>query len=438
VNSTILIIDAFSTGKYLPSRIRASAPKSRIVHLQTSALVPHIFGHNFDPTDFDHDLGIYKDDVSESEVCKLHVAHVISGCETGVELADRLAGRWELPSRNLTALASSRRDKVAMQNSAAAAGLRAAQSRKVCSVEKAIYAINSKEFSLPVILKPPKSAGGDGFSICQDIKEVERSGKELLKKGRDALNNIYDSIVIQEFLCGTEYRVSAVSIDGNHYFTDIWRYHKKNMGVGRVYECDELLDSGDEDVHPILEYAKSVLTAVGITFGPSHVELMLTPDGPCLIEVASRLQGAVHPMALERSLGYDPILLAAKSFVAPDDVTSFGWINRNNLKFRQRRVPLRCVHLIASADSYLDREMAIIFLQQLDTYVDGSLSLRVDAPYHVKQTKDLFSAPGFFYLSHEDESSVERDYESFRHLEPALYKPNPTTVWREAFPGAPR
>ena len=49
------------------------------------------------------------------------------------------------------------------------------------------------------------------------------------------------------------------------------------------------------------------LRALGLGWGPAHVELRLTQDGPRIVEVNPRLAGGMIPRMVEEALGIDLI-----------------------------------------------------------------------------------------------------------------------------------
>ena len=66
-----------------------------------------------------------------------------------------------------------------------------------------------------------------------------------------------------------------------------------------IYDYMEWVSAEEIDYENIVEYAKQALDAIGIKFGPSHLELMLTEDSPRLIEVGARLHGEVTLIFVE-------------------------------------------------------------------------------------------------------------------------------------------
>lgn len=144
---------------------------------------------------------------------------------------------------------------------------------------------------LKVIIKPISSAGSDGVYCCTSVPELKRRFQELI--GATNLLGVANSqLVVQEFLEGREYVVDAVSLNGVHKIVNIWQYvkHPAN-GAGFVYFGVDPL-SGDQDIpKQLVAYQKQVLDALGFIQGASHGEIIMTPDGPCLVEVGARCHG---------------------------------------------------------------------------------------------------------------------------------------------------
>jgi biotin carboxylase len=59
------------------------------------------------------------------------------------------------------------------------------------------------------------------------------------------------------------------------------------------------------DVKSCADYAKEVVTALGLEVGMFHLEIMLTPEGPRLIEANPRVMGGNGPFLLTEFLGED-------------------------------------------------------------------------------------------------------------------------------------
>lgn len=88
---------------------------------------------------------------------------------------------------------------------------------------------------------------------------------------------------------GTEFIVDVVSLQGRHKIMDIWKYKRTAVnGAEFVYDTKELISCEGEVQKVLIDYTRSVLDAVGMMNGPSHNEIVMTTDGPVLVEVNAR------------------------------------------------------------------------------------------------------------------------------------------------------
>ena len=65
----------------------------------------------------------------------------------------------------------------------------------------------------------------------------------------------------------------------------------------------------------LVNYAKKVANAIGIAYGPSHIEIIMTDDGPKLVEIAARISGATNMEVSNETLGYNVIDLTIDSYL---------------------------------------------------------------------------------------------------------------------------
>eukprot|EP00980_Cylindrotheca_fusiformis_P025882 scaffold14791_cov66-Cylindrotheca_fusiformis.AAC.1 len=63
----------------------------------------------------------------------------------------------------------------------------------------------------------------------------------------------------------------------------VWVYDKRNAnGASFVYFGDIPFESDTPEAKALIPYARNVLDALGVKYGPSHGEFIMTADGPCL------------------------------------------------------------------------------------------------------------------------------------------------------------
>lgn len=88
------------------------------------------------------------------------------------------------------------------------------------------------------------------------------------------------AVLCQEFLRGKEYVVDHVSRDGEHKAVMIWVYDKRPMhGSAFVYFGCIPVDSESAEAKILIPYVRGVLDAMEIKNGPTHCEVMMTPEG---------------------------------------------------------------------------------------------------------------------------------------------------------------
>ena len=102
-----------------------------------------------------------------------------------------------------------------------------------------------------------------------------------------------------------------MTIDGRHYFLGI--NEKQFFPVPSFAIRGSCFPSEGFDQDSIRDYVFAILDAVGFDWGMAHIELIVTANGPMLVEVNPRLVGAKIPrllnLAFERSIHSDLIAL---------------------------------------------------------------------------------------------------------------------------------
>jgi biotin carboxylase len=120
---------------------------------------------------------------------------------------------------------------------------------------------------------------------------------------------------------GTEFVVDGVSRDGVYKVTAIWEYDKRFAnGANFVYFGMRLRSSLGEREKALVAYSAEVLKALHIMQGPSHMEIIMTATGPCLVEVGSRCHGgeATWSSVAEECVGYTQIDTTLNCYLRPD------------------------------------------------------------------------------------------------------------------------
>lgn len=257
----------------------------------------------------------------------LGVRQVIAGCETGVELADRLAERLESQAVNPVDLSATRRDKHLMTRAIAEHGLAVAEFLASGDPEElTAWAADH----LPVVVKPTRSLNSDGVHLCKTVEEVRAACESLLGQPNE-VGEVTREVLAQRCMVGDQYVVDTVSRDGLHRLAALWRYTRPTLPPpeqrrpedAHLYTYAEIGADGKEllaaDSHPeVVAYAMAVLDAVEIRHGPAHCELILEADGPRLVEIGARLHGGPRTAWMAREcMGFDQVELTLRAYLDP-------------------------------------------------------------------------------------------------------------------------
>merc|ERR1712178_549993 len=121
---------------------------------------------------------------------------------------------------------------------------------------------------------------------------------------------------------GKEYVVDHVSRDGVHKCVMVWEYDKRpTNGAAFVYYGMIPVDSNKELAKLLIKYTEGVLDALKLDNGPSHGEVMMTSEGPCLVEMNCRAHGgdgSWTPLARALTGGYSQVDVTADAFCDPN------------------------------------------------------------------------------------------------------------------------
>ncbi len=401
---TGVIVDAYSTGAKLPPRFAAAGIE--VVHVQSDPAMPDFYLRSFRPEHFVENV-IHDGDLeaTAARVAAHDPAFVVVGAEPGVELSDALGERLGLPS-NGSAGSRARRDKHAMAEALRAAGLRAVEELKTGDpAAAAAWAAGRDKW--PVVVKPLDSAGTDGVTLCEDPAAVEAAFAAILGRP-NALRGANEELLVQEMLRGTQLFVNSVSWDGKHRVSEVWQDNKRRIEGNLVYDYEELHPRHGEKQDAVVDYVEEALDALGIRFGPAHTEVMLTADGPVLVESGARLHGSTRDDVIDRCTP-SHAAITAEAYIDPDSVA------RHAGKPYELAAANYCVMLISQHEGRIVGADGLGKIEALPTFA-GSIAMSGPGD-ELKRTVDLFSCPGMVYLVDPDREKLKADYDRLRELE---------------------
>ena len=144
------------------------------------------------------------------------------------------------------------------------------------------------KFNVPFIVKPADNSGSRGIIKIEDITN-KKLIFEAYNYSKSSSRN--GDVVVEEYMNGPEVSVETLTLNGECHVIQIT--DKITTGAPHFVEMGHTQPSqlDDETKLKISEVAKMANKAVGITNGPSHTEIIVTKDGPKIVELGARLGG---------------------------------------------------------------------------------------------------------------------------------------------------
>jgi biotin carboxylase len=175
-------------------------------------------------------------------------------------------------------------DKWRMREACRRAGLATPKYRLATSVEDAMLA--AEDIGLPVVVKPTDNQASRGVTKVTRIAYFRDAVEAALAASRSG------RILVEECMSGQESSIeSFVTGDTVHV-----------LGICEKVKCAPPYSFDLQLIYPpsfpativdeIIELNRSVIRAVGLRIGFAHAEMMITPQGVRLIEIAARGCGA--------------------------------------------------------------------------------------------------------------------------------------------------
>lgn len=376
-----IIVDPYSSGAFFAGAFeRLGVP---VVAVMSAEAPPDVYAPSFRPQDFERVFVARDDNLSDlvTSLRALGPSCVLTGCESGVELTDRIASKV-LPERsNRPEMAQARRHKGEMARALVAAGV--PSMRQICtgSVDEVAGWIEREGLTdQDLVIKPPKSASTDGVVKVPAGSDWRATFSQLLGSV-NRLGFTNDKLVVQEYLRGVEYAVDTASFAGRHSVASVCRYNKTDNGpFMAIYDTMEWMAPDFADADVLKEYAVKVLDAVGMRYGTSHIEIMLTKDGPRLVEI-----------------GFSKLDFELKT-------------------------NLRVVFLLCRVGGQVSNRAVLDKIATLPSHHFSKIHIRQGD--WLKPTQDLFASldMGFVVLAHQDAEQIAVDTKMIREFEAQLYQ----------------
>lgn len=172
-------------------------------------------------------------------------------------------------------------DKSVMREALKAAGVPVPKFFRVMNIDEFKTAVDQIDDSFMV--KPADSSGSRGILKVEDRDNLD-SAYEYTKQFSH--NGV---VVVEECMIGPEVSVETLAIDGEVHVIQIT--DKMTTGAPHFVEMGHTQPTRLDCAEEIKRVAIAANKAVGIENGPSHTEIIVTTDGPKIVEIGARLGG---------------------------------------------------------------------------------------------------------------------------------------------------
>ena len=137
----------------------------------------------------------------------------------------------------------------------------------------------------PCITKPTDNSGSRGIMLVNNRAELDAALAYSAKNSRGG------AVIVEEYMRGNEVSVEIVVVRGVPHILQIT--DKLTTGAPHFVEMGHSQPSrlAERDQEAIRDLACRAVKAVGLENGPAHVEIMLTEQGPKMVELGARMGG---------------------------------------------------------------------------------------------------------------------------------------------------
>ncbi|MGZ4995362.1 MAG: ATP-grasp domain-containing protein, partial [Methylobacter sp.] len=217
--------------------------------------------------------------------------------------AAKLAERLNLRFLNPTS-ASAMRDKFTVRTLLAEKGIRQPEFALATNNQQLRAAIENMGF--PVLVKPSDGYGSQNiaaFLTEDDLNPLLDPLDNYLPCCTDYGFGVKanDRLLVERYISGQLVGCDTLTRDGKHLMLGInekLMYPQPSSAIrGSCFPSDRY------DVGLLEDYVFSILDALDFNDGVAHTEVLLSEDGPLLVEVNPRLVGAKIPRLLNLALG---------------------------------------------------------------------------------------------------------------------------------------
>ncbi|HEY5835771.1 ATP-grasp domain-containing protein [Streptomyces sp.] len=238
------------------------------------------------------------------------VAGVATYSETMLPAAARLAAALGLPFHS-PATAAVLTSKSAQRTRLNAAGVGSVRQRPLTDLAELAAAVAA--VGPPVVVKPDAGQSSRDTYRCDSPSDVPALTADLAASAVPSDRWVVERLLVgRPAAPGREWLGECCSVETAVVDGELWHY----MITDKLPRTPPFRETGDmvpsalpaADQDAVRDVAARAIAALGVRHGVVHTEIMLTPDGPVVIEANGRLAGDLGRL-LRRAPGFDPARL---------------------------------------------------------------------------------------------------------------------------------
>ena len=166
---------------------------------------------------------------------------------------------------------------------------------------KVIKNINSINQSYPYVIKTNEGSGARGVRIIFSKKDLILARKEFIFKASK-------KFLLEEYLEGTEISIEAFIYQNKFNYYCFAIRDIEIISGGKIIENGSIFDPlfSKIKINEVKKVFENACSAIGLKEGPVKGDILLTKNGPKIIEVASR-SAPLAPLISKKVYGFDMI-----------------------------------------------------------------------------------------------------------------------------------
>ena len=334
---------------------------------------------------------------------------ILPGSDEGVPLAEYLTNALIPALSNDPTKSMNRLHKALMQEALKNAGVPVLKTLNTAS-EKAVEAwiVENALTDAPLIIKPPMSAGSDKVFHIPAQGDWRGAFNRVLTEPTKITGKMSETAVVQEQAIGTEFAVGTVSANGKHYLAHLIQYNKTSSGDRKtIFDHVEFVPHSPDVQGDLFEYTCQALDALGVKWGAAHTEIMLTANGPRLIESGARMCGGPTVEFARVATGSSQADKIVEAYLDGD-------VQKKEFTFKKTVMPVflksPAEGIVSNAEVFDAASTLPTFLNDFRWFKNGD---------HVPHTVDYLTSIGIIALSG-NRDAILIDYQKIREMESRL------------------